>query len=151
MHLCAAYAKGTFCISEGLFRFCRFNGCDQFRNHLMQIADDTVVGDIKNGCGSVRIYGDDDIGFFHSGNVRNGSGNAAGEVNFRCNGFSGGANLIVSGDPAFINSRTGSGDVSTEKAGQLAEFFKAFSRRRGLRQQGWKLLQYLLRQGRSLQ
>lgn len=103
------------------------NDLNKFRDHFMQIADDTVVGYVKDRGRRIRVDGDNDLRIFHADNMGNCARNAAGKIEFRSNGFAGGSNLIIFGNPAFFYGTAGSGNISAEEAGQFTELVKAFS------------------------
>lgn len=48
----------------------------------MEVANDAVMGHIEDWRRRIGIDGDDGFGVFHSDNMRNGSGDTAGKIDF---------------------------------------------------------------------
>ena len=69
---------------------------DEFGNDLVQIADDSVGGNVEDGGVLVLVDGDDVLGVLHTGNVLDGTGDAQGNVDAGMHGLTGLADLVVS-------------------------------------------------------
>src|SRR5580698_4164788 len=80
---------------------------DHGRNHLMNIADDTVVRDLEDGGIGILIDGHDDLALVHTGEMLDGSRNADRDVGFGLHSFAGLAYLLRVRTPPCIHDRAG--------------------------------------------
>ena len=101
--------------------------CQQ-RHYLVQITNDTIVGDIEDRCILILVDGNDDIGLFHAGNMLDRTGNTDCEVNMRTDSLTSLANLQFLRLPACINNCSGAGYCSTQNSSQIIQKLEVFSR-----------------------
>ena len=93
---------------------------------VFDIAVDDVVGNLVDGGIRIVVYGDDDAGILHTGDVLDLTGDAAGNINLRMNGDTGLTNLTVVVYPTCINSCTGSTYLTMQEMSQLEELVETF-------------------------
>ncbi len=67
----------------------------KLRQSFEQIRDEAIVGDLEDRGFLVLVDGDDDLRVLHAGEVLDGTGNAAGDVEFGCHDLAGLADLPV--------------------------------------------------------
>ena len=101
-------------------RFCLFDGVNQQRNNLEQVANDAVICHFENRCIVCLVDSDDAFRILHSGFVLNRTGNSQCYVYLRMYGLSGLTNLMIRTDPAGIYHRTG---CANDAAQQVCQFF----------------------------
>ena len=93
------------------------------------VADDAVVGDLKDGGFGVSVDGDDGFALVHAGEMLDGSGDADGDVGLGLNGFTGLADLFGVGTPACVDDGAGCTYGGAELVGEgfdvLGEAFGA--------------------------
>ena len=77
------------------------------RKDLKKIANNTVVCNVKDGGIGIFVDGDDDVGAGHTGQMLDGTGDTASEVDLRLNGSTCLSNLVGMIDPASVYSRSG--------------------------------------------
>ena len=79
-----------------IFNGLRNLGC-QGRDELEDIGHHENVGHLADGGVLVLVDGQDEVGLFHAGQVLDGAGDAAGDIELGRNGLAGGADLVVVG------------------------------------------------------
>ena len=111
------YVIGDFLLFRAL-RTVFFHLLGQLRHNLEQIADDADIRDVKDRSRRVFVDRDDEIRFFHTGQMLNRAGDTAGDVERRTNGFSGLTDLNFLRRPTGIYRSTGAGDFAAEVAAE---------------------------------
>ena len=87
--------SGQLCFHHILSLFLHFlNLLCQSRTDHIQILNNTVIRNIKEGGIGIRIHCNDNIGFLHPVDVGKGAGYSEADVQLRRNRFSGNTNLI---------------------------------------------------------
>ena len=87
----------------------------------MHIADDAVGGNAEDGRIGVLVDRDDDVGRLHAGQVLDGAGDAARDVELGADGLAGLADLVRVGDPAFVHGAPRRSNSAAEGLGQFLE------------------------------
>ena len=77
------------------------------RKDLKKIANNTVVCNVKDGGIGIFVDGDDDVGAGHTGQMLDGTGDTASDVEFGTHGLSGLTHLMAVGDPAGVYGGAG--------------------------------------------
>ena len=78
-------------------------GFNHFRNNIVQLTDNPVMGDGKDRSSGIGINGNDLFAVIHSSAVLNRTADAAGDVQFRTNGYPGLSDLMIMIYPAGVN------------------------------------------------
>src|SRR6185295_9631711 len=97
----------------------RAHGFGERRQHLVEVADDAVVGDGEDGSAGVLVDRHDHGGALHSDEVLDGTGDAGGDVELGRDGLARGADLAVARQPAVVDHRPAGADLGAERARQL--------------------------------
>jgi len=92
--------------------------CRQRRYELHQIGDHEDVGHLPDGGILVLVDGQDEVGFLHTGQMLDGAGDAAGDVELGGDGLAGGPDLVVVGDPIGIDNRTTGAQFPAKRLGR---------------------------------
>ena len=91
---------------SSLLCFFRLEFFGQKRNDLVEITDDTIVSDIEDRCVFILVNSDDVIGFFHTCDMLDGTGDTDCKVDLRTNRLTGLSYLEFLRQPAGINHCT---------------------------------------------
>ena len=83
--------------------FLFLDSCCEHRENFVDIAYDTVVANFEDRSIFVFVDGDDAVRAGHTSQVLNSTGDSAGNVDLRSNGFTRLADLMESADPASVN------------------------------------------------
>ena len=110
--------RGDFRTTSGRYFF---SSAIKGRDDIEQIARDAVVGELEDGRLGVLVHGDDGLGALHADDVLNRAGDAEGEIELRCDGLPGAADLPIDREPAVVADRTGRGESSTQRLGQFLD------------------------------
>ena len=94
--------------------FLFLDSCCEHRKNFVDVTYDTVVANFEDRSIFVFVDGDDAVRAGHTSQVLNSTGDSAGNVDLRSNGFTRLAYLMESADPASVNCGTGSTDSATE-------------------------------------
>src|SRR6266403_5803818 len=101
---------------SGIFRV--FQGFGEGGHDFEDVANHAVVGDFKNRGVRILVDGDDSARAFHAYHVLNRAADAQREIKFWRDGLAGAAYLAFHGEPAFITTRAGRGDLAAEGFGE---------------------------------
>lgn len=85
----------------------------QYRDHILKIVHDAVVGHGEDGGAGVFVDGDDRIGVLHGGHMLKGSADADGKIDLGFHCFAGDPNLTLFGEPVPVHHGSGAGDHSS--------------------------------------
>ena len=86
---------------------------------LEQVAADAVVSYVEDRSGIRLVNCYDALGILHTSLMLDSTGNAQSNVQLRMYGLAGLTNLVVSGQPAGVDSSTGTANNAAEQASQL--------------------------------
>src|SRR5258707_15280616 len=75
----------------------------ELRHQLEEVADEAVIGDLEDRRLLVLVYGDDDLGILHPGEMLDGAGNADRDIEIGGDDLAGLADLVVVGHEAGID------------------------------------------------
>src|SRR5258708_718294 len=95
----------------------------QFGNRLIQIRDQTIIGDLENRRVLVLVDRDDHLGILHAGEMLDRAGDADSDIKFRCHNLAGLADLPVVRRIAGIDRGTRRTDAGAELVGEWLDIF----------------------------
>ena len=78
-----------------LYILCLLDLCYEGGNYLADVADDSVIRNVEDGCRLVGIDGNDAVGGLHTGGELNGTGDAQGDDQLGLDGSAGQTNLML--------------------------------------------------------
>ena len=99
----------------------------ELRQHLEQVADQAVIGDLEDRRLLVLVDGDDDLAVLHAGEVLDGARDADGDVELRRDDLAGLADLLVVRRVAGIDRRARGAHRGAELVGHAASMTLKFS------------------------
>ena len=95
--------------------------------YLVGVSEQSQVGKGKDGCGTIRIDGDDGLCFAHAAGVLGRAGNATGDVQSRMNAFACRADLPRVLDPAVIGSNAGCPNCRAQQTSEGRDMREPFT------------------------
>ncbi|EGE60965.1 hypothetical protein RHECNPAF_13300157 [Rhizobium etli CNPAF512] len=95
----------------------------EFRQGVEQIGDEAVVGDLEDRRLLVLVDGDDHLRILHAGQMLDGTGDTAGDIEIGCHHLAGLADLPIVGGIAGIDGGARGADGGTELVGDRQDDF----------------------------
>src|SRR4051812_33846474 len=95
----------------------------QFRNSLIQVGDETVIGDLEYRRVLVLVDGDDHLGILHAGEMLDRAGYADGDIEFRRHHLAGLADLPVVRRIARVHGGARGADAGAKLVGERLDIF----------------------------
>src|SRR3954447_17007340 len=95
----------------------------QFRNRLVQVRDQAVIGDLKNRRVLILVDSDDHLGILHAGEMLNRPGNTDRNIELRRHHLAGLSDLPIIGRIPGIDGGPGGTDPGTELIGERLDVF----------------------------
>src|SRR5436190_9810398 len=95
----------------------------EFRNRLVEIGNQAVIGDLEDRRVFILVDGDDHLGVLHAGEMLDRAGNADGDIKLRGHHLAGLADLPVVGRIAGIDRRARGADTGAELVGKRLDIF----------------------------
>ena len=103
-----------------------FRACQRFRqlgNRLIEVRDQSVIGDLENRRVLILVDGDDHLGILHAGEMLDRAGDADGDIEFRRHHLAGLPDLPVVRRIAGIHRRARGANAGAELVGQRLDVF----------------------------
>ena len=106
-------------MQPGLLTFQLFNLFSQYRQSFKQVANNSVVSDIKDGSLRVFVDGDDCVRILHAYQVLNRAGNPEGDIQLWRDCLSRLSDLTIDREPFGVADGTRCRQIATQNFGEL--------------------------------